>query len=790
MQTTFHRKLLLLTMLPLALAQLVTLLAVMHTVEQDVDHRARESLRIGTALVDEYLSSRYAQLSTSVLVMAADFGLKEAVATTDAETIRSVLLNHGRRVGADIAMLISLDGARIASTVAIPATRFERSLAGAGSDGDDMSRQFLETFDNRAYHFFVAPLRAPTTIAWIVVGFDLGQALTERVAALTGLTVALVDVHGDIVLAAAGMPEAVGGKAADLLPKGGRSADVYLVGKTTTGHLAYDTEFVAGDYGVRLLLLRSLQDAMAPYAEARRWLLFFSVSLLVIVALAAIGISRSIARPVRQLTDAVREVISGKYNVRVSVPSNDEIGELAANFNRMRTAIAEREQRIRHQAQHDALTGLPNRNKITEELAAAIERSPDGPLAVLSVRLSRMNAISSTLGHDAADQLISTAARHLRLNQCPGGFLGHVGTHSFVMVLPGHGLADAELQAEKITGLLATGVTLGRVNIALNTEVGIAVFPEHGGSAEKLLRNAMIARAEAAARGDDVAAYVPGREEHYERQLRIVNDLRSAIQRDEIRVHYQPKMALPSGEITGVEALVRWQHRELGRLPPDEFVPAAEEAGTIMLLTRHVIRAAILDCRYWEERGRVLQVSVNISARDLQDEYLPYYVLEQLRDSALEPGRLTLEITENSVMQQVQQAVSVLSCLRDIGVRISMDDFGTGHSSLAQIRNIPLHELKIDKSFVMNMRDEAHNAAIVRTTLALAREFGLDTVAEGIEDEDTLRQVAALGCDHVQGYFISKPVPSEDLLAWLAEHRVVSYADRRREDRAFRRRAR
>jgi diguanylate cyclase (GGDEF)-like protein len=717
--------------------------------------------------------------------MAADFGLKEAVATTDADTIRSVLQNHGRRVGADAAMLVGLDGERLVSTVPTPPTRLEKELASGAGDSDDRARHFVETFDGRAYDFVAVPLRAPTTIAWILVGFDLDQALTERVAALTGLGVALVDVHGDAVLATSGLQDAVGGKAAGLLPKGGQSADVYLVGDMTTGYLAFDTALVAGDDGVRLLLLRSLRDAMAPYAEARQWLIVFSVSLLGMVAAAAVWISTGVARPIRQLTAAVRAVISGKYNARVSVRSKDEIGELAANFNRMRQAIARREQRIRHQAQHDALTDLPNRSKVIEDLAAAIRRSPAGPLAVLSIRLSRMNAVSSTLGHDASDQLISTASRHLQLNQCDGGFLGHVGTHEFVMVLPGHGLADAELRAEKINGFLATGVPLGRVNIVLQSEIGIAVYPAHGESAAELLRNAMIARTESAARGDNFAAYVPGREKHYEKRLRIVNDLRGAIQRDEIRVHYQPKMALPSGQITGAEALVRWTHDEYGPLPPDEFVPAAEEAGTIMHLTRHIIGAAIRDCRRWEEAGRALQVSVNISARDLQDEYLPHFVLEQLKSGGLAPDRLTLEVTENSIMQRIQQAISVLSCLRDIGVRVSMDDFGTGHSSLAQIRNIPLHELKIDKSFVMNMKDDAHNAAIVRTTLALAREFELDVVAEGIEDEDTLRQIAALGCGHVQGFFISRPVPAEDLLTWIAAHRAVSYSERRHDDRAF-----
>ena len=224
-------------------------------------------------------------------------------------------------------------------------------------------------------------------------------------------------------------------------------------------------------------------------------------------------------------------------------------------------------------------------------------------------------------------------------------------------------------------------------------------------------------------------------------------------------------------------------------MSPDEFIPAAEKAGTILHLTRFVLAGAIKQCRQWQDGGHTLGISVNLSARDLQDEYLPYYVLQVLEESDITPDRLTLEITENMIMEDTHHAFSVLECLRDIGVRISMDDFGTGYSSLALLKDMPLHELKIDKTFIMTFMSDEQNKSIVRTTIELAHNMKLAVVAEGIEDENTLRQLGDLGCEQAQGYFISKPVSSNDLLQWLNKYKAFSYTDRRNKKRKFAKKA-
>ena len=746
-----------LTIAPLAIAQIVMLLAVMKTVEADVDLRARNSLEIGGNVVAEYLGAHGRQLRTSVEVLAADFGLKQAAATRDADTIRSVLTNHGERVDADLALYLDNDGELIAGTADESGAAFA-----PGRIGSELLLQRVQstlTLDGRSYHVFSVPLRAPVQIGWVVLGFEIDESITTGLRDLTGLDVSIE--HG-----------------ASRAPN-----EVHLVDDVNGQWLTLNVPFVGRSSNVDIVLKRSLREAMLPYTQARAGLVAFGLLLLALVAIAAGYLSGTAARPLRELTDAAKLMISGKYDRAVRVSSQDEFGELASSFNAMRTAIAEREERISHQARHDPLTGLPNRSRITELLGAMIAGNEQ--LCVLCIRLLRMNAISSTLGHSASDEVIALAARHLKVNLHGNEVLGHVGANEFVLVIPDSDLPNALSIADRVESILGAGVTLGRVNITLQTEVGIAACPQHGRDAAELLRSASIARSEARLRRERVMVYEAGREAHYVRQLRIVNDLRSALQRGQVFLNFQPKVSLPGGGIAGAEALVRWQHPELGLLMPDSFIPPAEQAGTIVHLTRYVLSKALDQCRAWRDAGIEAGVSVNLSARDLQDEYLPYFVLQELKDRRIPAGLLTLEITENTVMQDLAHAVTVLECLRDIGIRISIDDFGTGHSSLAQLKNIPLHELKIDKSFIMNLTGDAQDAAIVRTTIDLAHNMHLDVVAEGVENEDTLRRLASLGCEQAQGYFLSKPLAPDALMQWFREYEPVDCAERRHGGRAF-----
>ena len=781
MRTSFRTKLLLLTIVPLAVAQVVTLFAVMQTIELDVESRARESLNIGANVVNEFLAARGKQLRRSVAVLAADYGLKEAHATGDAITIRSVLENHRIRVGADIAALLDLNGAPITSTLDFGSGRLVE-LEQLANESAPAHRESTALISGTLYHVFTVPLRAPVTVGWIVMAFRIDDELTDRISALTGLDASIVHIQSS--LTATITTTAIALASIDL---NYANNVVYTVDNATEQTLTIQTAFVRGDEAVVVVLQRSMREAMQPYIEARLGLVAFGAALLLFVAIAGAWFSTTISRPLRTLHAAARRMISGNYDTSLTVNSSDEFGELASSFNAMQTAIAEREQRISHSAMHDSLTDLPNQASVLQGLTTTIEsaRNDGTPVAVLSIQLTRMGEISSTLGHSATDELIKLAARHLLANFDAGELLGHTGTNEFVLVVPGHDSESALAYVDRIEHILGSGVTLGRVNIILQTAIGIADFPRHSQTAAELLRHASIARTESSASKDRFRIYQEGREDEFRRRLRIVNDLPSALRKGEIQVWFQPKVSLPDGAVCGAEALVRWQHPEFGFLLPDDFIAAAEQSGTIVHLTRFVIADSVRQCRAWEDAGHTLQVSLNLSARDLADEYLPYHVLQILKEQNLPAARLTLEVTENSIMENLRHAVTILECLREFGVRISMDDFGTGHSSLAQLRNIPLHELKIDKSFVMSLIDDEHNDAIVKTTVDLAHNLKLSVVAEGVECEATMRRIAAMGCEQVQGYFLSEPLRPEKFLAWVNDFEPVAYDDRRDSGRAF-----
>lgn len=787
LRTTFRSKLFLLTIVPLAVAQVVTIFAVMQTVREDIYRRANDALIVGASVIEEFREARSERLRASAQVLAADFGLKQAAATRDVATLRSVLVNHGQRVSADIAIFLDLDGKAVAASEEIGRKKMVDLLRLIDPTNARTSVQSILTVGDVTYHTIAETLRAPVPVGWLVLGFRIDQSVVERIGNLTDLDVSIIAYDHNLPRTIATTYE--NAEAADFTDSVTISNSVYLVDDDGVDRLTINEPFADDVNDLQIVLQRSMQDAMLPYDDARRGLLLFSGVLLVLVTLTAIYVSGTIARPLRDLASATRRMIAGNYDssVDVDIRSDDEFGELAKSFNAMRTAISEREERISEQAMYDSLTGLPNRENVVQSLTRAIDdaEESDTTLAVLSIRLKRMPEITSTLGHSASDELINLAAQQLKVNLDANDILGHVSTNEFVLILPDNTIENALTYADRIESILGAGVRLGRINITLQAAVGISGYPQHGKNAADLVRNASIARSEAETRQERVRVYEAGRQDHYVRQLRIVNDLLTALQREEIQLHFQPKIALPDCNPCGAEALVRWRHPELGYLAPDEFISAAEQAGTILHLTRYVLERALKFCRSWSEQNYELGIAVNLSARDLQDEYLPYFVLQLLKEHGIEARHLTLEITENSVMQDINHAVNVLECLRDIGVRISIDDFGTGHSSLAQLRNIPLHELKIDRSFVNNILEEEQNEAIVRSTIDLAHHMGLDVCAEGVENEETLRYLAGLGCEQAQGYYLSKPVPSDYLIDWLEKYKPVSYRERRKPSRAF-----
>ncbi len=418
-------------------------------------------------------------------------------------------------------------------------------------------------------------------------------------------------------------------------------------------------------------------------------------------------------------------------------------------------------------AQHDALTGLPNRTlfvKRARDVIVSAERTGSAA-AVLLADLDRFREVNDTLGHHIGDRLIAAVGARLRDQLREMDTVARLGGDEFAVLLPRlSGVDDALVVADRLISSLRSPFFVDGIVLEVDVSVGVALFPDHGPDVARLLQCADVAMYAAKSEHLGVAVYDADLDVNTPSRLALYGELRRAIEEDQLTLHYQPKVELVSGRITGVEALVRWDHPERGLLQPDEFITVAEQTGLIRPMTMRLLATALRDCRQWRSAGHQLTVAVNLSVRNLLDEELTTEIAELLSSLRLPPSALELEITETTAMVDPARAMLVLNQLQRLGVGLALDDYGTGHSSLAYLDELPVDTLKIDQSFVHAMDGSAHDTTIVRSTIDLARNLGLRVVAEGVDTEVALRQLAELGCDAAQGFWLAGPVPAADVL--------------------------
>ena len=433
--------------------------------------------------------------------------------------------------------------------------------------------------------------------------------------------------------------------------------------------------------------------------------------------------------------------------------------------------------KLRHQALHDTLTGLPNRTRLYQRVGRATTsvRAFGGLAALLLIDLDRFKEVNDTLGHDHGDMLLRDVAERLQGSLRRGDTLARLGGDEFAVLLtdlPDRG-TSAELAGRLLTALERPFVVRG-VTVQLEASVGIALCPDHGADVGTLVQRADVAMYDAKRQQGHIRVYDAGRDPYSPARLQRVSELRDALVNDELVLHYQPKISVAGGEVTGVEALVRWQHPRHGLLAPDEFLPLAERTGLMGDLTRWVVDAALAQARAWQDEGIEVPIAINLAAANIFDSALPDVVAERLAHYGVPGSRLTCELSEHTVMGDPRRAGEVLERLRALGVRLSLDDFGTGHSSLSYLKRLPLDELKIDRAFVSGIVGDDHDALIVRSTIDLARNLGLEVVAEGVEGADVMARLRSLRCDEAQGFHLSRPLPADELVEWLCERRPAA----------------
>ena len=541
------------------------------------------------------------------------------------------------------------------------------------------------------------------------------------------------------------------------------------------------------DTGLRLTL-DVPETELRTYADKQLrnvFLLLVIASLAVIVG-AVVLAEFAIRRQAARLTAAISRLDAGNFKTPIGAPyPGGELGDVMAALDRLavsldtqRDDIGRFHQELERQANYDALTGVANRNLLMDRLAQSLihARRTGRRAAVLVMDMDRFKTVNDSLGHSHGDVLLREVARRLLGCVREGDTVARLGGDEFVVVFADlASIADVAPLAQKILMAVAVPVRMGAQEHTASVSIGISGYPQDGDSADALLRNADSAMYRAKEQGGNGVEFFTAEMQHSaEQRLKIEAGLRRALEHGELLLEFQPIVDIRSGRIASAEALVRWRHPERGLVSPAQFIPVAEETGLIVPLGEWVLRETCAQVRRWLSLGLgPLPVAVNLSARQFRNAGLAASVAEILREADCPPAALQLEITESAIMQHADRALAAMRQINDLGVRLSIDDFGTGYSSLSYLKRFPVHKLKIDRSFVRDIDSDANDEAIAGAIVAMAKQLGLRTVAEGVETQEQLRRLTLLGCDEYQGYLFAAPCGAEDFARLLVSNRDI-----------------
>jgi diguanylate cyclase (GGDEF)-like protein len=746
--------------------------AVRAATQDAVRKQAQAQLEVGTRVFEGLLEMRGKRLRDAVQLLSTDFGFRDAVASADSATIRSVLLNHGARISANDMFLLGMDGKVLSSTVdqipegsPFPYTQALRDLTAHNQS------MLIVPLQGKPHLLVESTVLAPLPIARVVMGFSMDDDLAQELRSLSGLQVSFLSVVHQLpgqIISTQPQPlyESLRGvmlsPANDQMQMTEHGDQSFLSKRLSLG----STGDGAGDQVVALLQ-SPLDQAMQAFAPLDEKLFWITLAALAGSLIGTLLLARSVSLPVRALAMAAERIGEGDYGTPVKLERSDELGLLAGAINSMQSGIAEREQQLAHNALHDGLTGLPNRALVMERLGSAV--SAQRPVALLYLGIDNFRAINDSIGPEGVEQLLQVIGEQLQLPMRPGDTVARLSGNEFLLLIHNAETDSAVAVADRLQRLLLKPQRIGDHDLALDASIGIAVYPASGDSPSELLKRAGIARQDAAQLPGRLQVYEDGRDLAHQRQISLIRDLRHAARNGELTLQYQPKLDIRNGRVRQAEALLRWQHPQFGSVSPAEFIVLAERTGSIQILTRWVIEEAMRQVAEWARRGLHVQVSVNISADDLLSEDLAERVSNLLKLYRVPAEQLVFEITESAVMREPEHALKVLNRLRECGISLSVDDFGTGYSSLAHLKRLPVQELKIDQSFVRDLDETSEDAVIVRSTIEMSHNLGLKVVAEGVEYAHSLRLLERWHCDTAQGYLISRPLTAVAFEAWIAK---------------------
>lgn len=747
MINSFRTRLIVILLLLVAGAITVSLTAIGIAVKQQVQRSIQQELSVSDRVFRELLDNRSALLKQAAEVLTDDFGFKRAVATGDRDTIVSALVNHGERIDTELMVLRAPDGREIAATHSLSAATIENT--------QNDSRQQLALIEGQLFQLITVPVNAPQLIARATLGFAVDSALAQQLQSLANADISLW------------LESTQGILASSLSEEQQQQLQQNLATSTAVEHWLQQQSLVgqeallvtADNETVHVLLSASLAEAMAEFERLQLQMVVIALLALLLATLVALVTARSVSRPLDKLTSAAKQLQRGDYSKLRLEQRGDEFGELATTFDSMRDAISQREQRISFQATHDQLTALPNRRYFAKQLQAKLQAGESGSLLLLNIHQFRR--LNDTLGQQVGDQVLRQIAN--RLGSVNGvSLLARVGGDEFALVLKQPIESEQDAFVEDLLEQLQAPVKVGESDYPVSFHCGVVRFPQQGDEFDTLLRRVQVSAQQAKHEQTFLYCYSSGLDEQHLRQLHILEQLQQAVARDELTLLLQPKIDCRSGRTIGAELLLRWHNQQLGFVGPDEFIPLAEQSGLIKRLTRWVCERAVELLEQLPVDSEHFSLSVNLSAVDLlSDEILALIADLEVQRPQLNRN-LVLEVTESAIVSDPDNAIARLNWLRNKGYGVSIDDYGTGYSSLAQMRQLPVTELKIDRAFVQPLADSAVDQSIVRSTIQLAHELGLYVVAEGVEDEPSWRWLQQQGCDELQGFYFSKPISAID----------------------------
>jgi diguanylate cyclase (GGDEF)-like protein len=744
------------------------------SISRNASVKIEGELEVGQRVFGRLVRQNAQMLSQSARLLAGDVAFREAVATGDPGAIASALFDHGQRIGAKAMLYVGLDGKVVADSLQAeqaprkfeyPGLLERATITGAAAS--------VEILAHRGFQLVAIPMRTPLQVGWVVLGFPVDSAFAADLQQLTSLDVSFFgEGHGWYSFAStldeddekelrSQLPLLAIPYATHIISIHGTERQARLISLTATGGRR-----------VVAVLHRSLSAALSSYDRVRTSLIVLAILSILVSIAGGVWIASNITQPLSTLAQAAAKMEAGDFTGEIDVHRADEIGSLAYSLNHMREGIAEREKRILTLAYQDQLTGLANRAKFSELLSAAIAAARPGAetISIFVMDLDRFKYVNDTLGHGVGDHVLRQVAQRLTSVVASIGCVARLGGDEFAVLLTGAAAAKVVDCAKGIVAALEGPFLYEGQPLDVGTSVGIARFPQHGRDAQTLVRNADIAMYVAKRNKTGLAIYNAYYDSTQQEHLSLLGELRRAVERNELLLMYQPKVSLRSSNVSAAEALIRWRHPGKGLIQPAHFIPFAEHTGYIKVLTRWVLTEVIRQCGEWLSNGMQLQICANISARDLLNRDLPDQIAALLAEHCVPAGLLCLEITESGFMEDPAHTQKVLDRLSGMGLRLAIDDYGVGYSSLSYIMKLPVQELKVDRSFIAGMVANPDLSAIVRSTIELGHNLGMKVVAEGVEEGHGWDLLESQGCDDAQGYFISPPLEPAALVAWMREH--------------------